>query len=224
MRVVSWNLQHGVPDPVGPPDLARAVDPLRALAADVYALQELDRGRGRTRWEHQGAFLADRLGGELVFARAKHRGWAAQGNALVVRGEVVASERLRLPGSGEIRVATLALVVVGGGRWSVATAHLSLDRDTARNQLGAVADALSGWPPPRVLVGDLNLQPDLVEPVASAAGHRLVEGPSTVNARKTPDRRIDHVLVQGAAIIASGVAKMPVSDHLAVWADLARPT
>jgi endonuclease/exonuclease/phosphatase family metal-dependent hydrolase len=221
---VSWNLQHGVPDPVGPPDLARAVNPLRALAADVYALQELDRGRVRTRWEHQGALVADGLDGELVFARAKHRGWAAQGNALVVRGEVVASERLRLPGSGELRVATLAIIVVCGARWTVATAHLSLHRETAQHQLHAVMDTLTDWPPPRVLIGDLNLQPDLVEPVANTTGYHLVDGPCTVNARKKPDRRIDHVLVQGAMVIASGVAKLPVSDHLAVWADLARAT
>ena len=70
VRIVSWNLQHGVPDPVARPALARAVPPLRELVGDVYALQELDRGRVRTRFAHQAADLAEALEGELVWARA----------------------------------------------------------------------------------------------------------------------------------------------------------
>lgn len=221
MRVVTWNLQHGVPDPKGPPDLARGLEPLWALAADIYALQELDRGRCRTRFAHQAAVIADHLGGALLWAPAKHRLWAAQGNALVVRGRIVESDVVRLPGGGERRVAALALVVVRGKRWSVATAHLSLDHAIAQRQLRATLDALADHPEPRVLMGDLNLVPALVEPMTSAAGFKLVDGPFTINARKTPNRRLDHVLLRGAVTTEAGVTKMPVSDHLAVWADLA---
>lgn len=221
MRVVTWNLQHGVPDPKGPPDLARAVEPLRALGADVYALQELDRGRWRTRCAHQAARLADALGGELAWARAKHHLWGSQANALVVRGEIVAREVVVLPEGGERRVALLALVVAGGRRWSLATTHLSLDTATAERQLRAVLEALDHWPAPRVVMGDLNLAPGWVAPAAEAAGYHVVPGPATVDARRTPDRRLDHLLLSGVTAGDSGVAKLPVSDHLAVWADLA---
>jgi len=51
-------------------------------------------------------------------------------------------------------------------------------------------------------------------------GYALVDGPPSVDARRTPTRRLDHILVQGATVVASGVAKLPVSDHLAVWVDL----
>lgn len=220
MRVATWNLQHGVPDPKGPPDLARGLAPLRALDADIYALQELDRGRWRTRFAHQAVRLGDALGGEVLWAPAKHRLWAAQGNALIVRGQIVESDVVRLPGGGERRVAALALVVVRGERWSVATAHLSLDHAIAQRQLRATLEALADHPEPRVLMGDLNLVPALVEPVTTAAGYELVDGPFTINARKRPDRRLDHVLLQGAVATEAGVQKMPLSDHLAVWADL----
>ena len=120
MRVVSWNLQHGVPDPLGRSALARAVIPLVTLGADVYGFQELDRSRWRTRFEHQGALLAAALDGELVWARAKRWLWGAQANALVVRGEVDAREVLLLPGAGERRVAVLAHVTMDGTPWSLA--------------------------------------------------------------------------------------------------------
>jgi len=221
MRVVSSNLQHGVPDPVGRPDLPLAAAPLRALAGDVYAFQELDRGRWRTRWAHQGAQLADALGGELVWARAKHWLWAGQANALVVCGTVVHREVLALPGPGERRIAILAEIVVRGARWLVATAHLSLDPLIAELQLEVTLAALSRGPGPHILLGDLNLRSERIAPVAAPAGFTLLDGPDTINARTGLNRRLDHVLTRGAAVTASGVQKLPVSDHLAVWADLA---
>jgi len=221
MRVVTWNLQHGVPDPKGPPDLSRGLLPLRALVADIYALQELDRRSCRTRFAHQAGVIADHLGGALLWAPAKHRLWAVQGNALVVRGQIVDSDVVRLPGGGERRVAALAIADVRGTRWSVATAHLSLDHAIAQRQLRATLDALADHPEPRVLMGDLNRVPTLLEPVTNAAGYELVDGPFTINARKIPDRRLDHVLLQGVVTTGAGVTKMPLSDHLAVWADLA---
>jgi endonuclease/exonuclease/phosphatase family metal-dependent hydrolase len=221
VRIVSSNLQHGVPDPIGRPALKRAVSPLRALAADVYAFQELDRGRWRTRLQHQGARLAEALDGELVWARAKHWLWASQANALVVRGEVVGHEVVTLPGPGERRVAILATVVVRGARWSLATTHLSLEPRVATRQLEVTLDGLADRPPPHVLVGDLNLLPERVGSVAAAVGWTMLDGPHTINARTGLNRRLDHVLLHGAHVLDSGVHKLPVSDHLAVWADLA---
>ena len=220
MRVATSNLQHGIPDPVGRPALGRAVAPLRKLAADVYALQELDHRRRRTRFTHQGAVLADALEGELVWSRAKRGLWGAQANALVVRGEADAPEVLLLPGPGERRIAVVARVVVDDAPWSVATTHLALAPAVADRQLETVLDALAARPRPLVLIGDLNLRPERVALVAARTGFTLLEGPPTVNARTRPDRRLDHVLVQGARIIDSGVTKLPVSDHLTVWADL----
>jgi len=220
MRVVSSNLQHGVPDPIGRPALGRAVAPLRGLSADVYGFQELDRGRFRTRFRHQGEVLAKALGGELLWARAKRRLWAAQANALVVRGEVRGHEVIRLPGPGERRVALLATVVVGGEPWSIATTHLSLVPGAAVRQLQTVLDALDELPLPHVLMGDLNLRPERVAQVAAATGWTLLAGPDTINARTGVNRRLDHVLFHGAVVTDGGVTKLPVSDHLAVWADL----
>lgn len=220
MRVVSANLQHGVPDPVGMPRLTRAEAPLRELAGDVYALQELDHRRIRTRFVDQGERLARALGGELVWALAKRMELGGQANALVVHGEVVEREVVVLPGEGERRVLLLAVVGVDAQRWTIGTTHLSLDGSSARRQLGVCLDALTTRPNPWVLLGDLNLQPPAVEPIAQEHGFVVVDGPPTHSARRTPDRRLDHILTKGCTVTASGVAKLPVSDHLAIWADL----
>jgi endonuclease/exonuclease/phosphatase family metal-dependent hydrolase len=220
VRVVSANLQHGVPDPVGRARLALAEGPLRDLAADVYGLQELDHRRVRTRFADQGQQLARALAGDLVWSLAKRMELGGQANALVVRGEVVEREVVALPGGGERRVLVLAVVVVDGERWTVGTTHLSLGTATARAQLDVCLESLTSRPAPWVLVGDLNLQPPDVAPIATEHGFDLVHGPPTHSARRTPDRRLDHVLTKGCRVSGSGVQKLPVSDHLAVWADL----
>jgi len=156
----------------------------------------------------------------VVWAKAKHWLWASQGNALVVRGEVLESEVVVLPGEGERRVAIVASLGVAGRRYSVATTHLSLDPAVARRQLRVALGALSERPKPWVLAGDCNLLPAQVERLADVAGFDLVDGAFTVNARTRPNRRLDHVLLDGTSATASGVTKLPCSDHLAVWADV----
>ncbi len=220
MRIVSWNLQHGVPDPKGPPALALAVPGLEDLAADVYAFQELDRWNPRTRFANQAAGLGEALGGQVVWGRAKRWLWASQGNALVVRGEALESDVVVLPGEGERRVAVVASVGVAGWRWSVATTHLSLDPAVARRQLRVVLAAVAERQKPWVLLGDLNLLPAQIEHLAEERGFDLVDGPFTVNARTRPNRRLDHILLSGPRVAASGTTKVPCSDHLAIWADL----
>jgi endonuclease/exonuclease/phosphatase family metal-dependent hydrolase len=104
----------------------------------------------------------------------------------------------------------------------VGTTHLSLQPAVAREQVGEALSLLITRPGPWVLVGDLNLEPPDVEPLAEAHGFDLLAGPETHSTRRTPTRRLDHVLTKGLNVTASGVEKLPVSDHLAVWADLSQ--
>jgi endonuclease/exonuclease/phosphatase family metal-dependent hydrolase len=221
MRVVTWNAQHGVVDPAGPPDLGRALADLGALGGDLVAVQELDRGRERSGRSDQPVAVAAALGGESVWAPALRRG-GEYGLALVVRGQVRGATVTRLPGGGEPRVAVLAEVEVDGERCSVAATHLSTRRRTAVAQLVAVLDALAARPAPRVLVGDLNLEPVDLLPWTTSEGYRLANGPPTHSTRADrPRRRIDHVAVQGDVVLGrSLVHRLPASDHLAVSVDL----
>ena len=133
------------------------------------------------------------------------------------------AEVIELPGGGEQRVAAVASVVTAGERWSVATAHLSLEPAVARRQLRVTLDALGERPKPWVLAGDLNLR-------AAPAGGRRRGG------RLRPPRRALHdQRAHGAEPPARPRPRRrcarrrravwpscPCSDHLAVWADLHR--
>ena len=126
-----------------------------------------------------------------------------------------------LPGEGERRVAIVASLGVAGRRYSVATTHLSLDPAVARRQLRVGARRAGPSGPSRgCWRATCNLLPAQVDRLADVAGFDLVDGAFTVNARTRPNRRLDHVLLDGASATASGVTKLPCSDHLAVWADV----
>jgi endonuclease/exonuclease/phosphatase family metal-dependent hydrolase len=164
--------------------------------------------------------LGEALGGEVLWARAKRVLWGSQANALIVCGEVLEFDVIELPGEGERRVAAVASIGAAGRRYTVATAHLALDPAVARRQLRTALAALAERSKPWVLAGDLNLLPAQVARLAEAAGYDLVEGEFTVNARTRPNRRLDHVLLNGVVETDSGTTKLPCSDHLAVWADV----
>ena len=105
-------------------------------------------------------------------------------------------------------------------RWTVGTTHLALRKEVARGQLDEALSLVITRPGPWILAGDLNLEPTDVAPIADEHGFDLLHGPFTHSARRRPTRRLDHILARGCRAAASGVVKLPVSDHLAVWADL----
>jgi endonuclease/exonuclease/phosphatase family metal-dependent hydrolase len=218
LRVATWNCQHGRPDPDALAGAAKTLD------VDVLAIQEVDRGSARVGGRDLAVAAQDAVGGSLVWAPALTlRGGGSYGNAVLVRGEVLQAETVRLPGRRRVepRVAALARVVVGGRAWSVAATHLSTRSDVADGQLVHLLDVLRRWPAPRVLLGDLNLQPGQLLPWLTAEGYRLGLGPPTFPARR-PARQIDHVAVagRGCTVRVLRVEALAVGDHCALVAEI----
>lgn len=220
LRIATWNCQHGHPDP------AKLAAAAATLDVDVLALQEVDRGSSRVDGRDLAIEAQEAYGGELVWARAvTMRGGGDYGHALLVRGDVrdpVVHPLLRFRG-GEQRVLLLAGVRVDGRWWSVAATHLTTRSSTAVEQLVQVLDLLGDRPGPRVLVGDLNLQPGQLLPWLSAEGYRLAAGPPTYPVDR-PRLSIDHVAVtgRGCTVTVTETRALPVGDHRAllteVWA------
>jgi endonuclease/exonuclease/phosphatase family metal-dependent hydrolase len=229
VRVATFNIRHGASDDdrVRPLTLARACG---ALQADVLGLQEVEQGRRRSWYVDQGLLVA-------TFTRARHVAgpairrsrWRAYGNGLVVRGRVGDVTVLDLPRGAERepRSAVLAQVRVRGVALSIAVTHLQhrpvrlrhLPHD-AEEQLRFVLDALVARPKPRVLLGDLNLQPMTAGPILEAAGFAVAEHGPTYPAAE-PRIQLDYIAVDGMQVRDVRVAgPAAVSDHRAVVADL----
>lgn len=137
----------------------------------------------------------------------------SDGIALRVRGRVEVVEEMRWPK----RVAILAKI----GGLSVATTHLENAAAVARDQLGALLARFATWPKPRVLLGDLNLTTLDVRDPLRAAGFTLVDGAPTEPAW-APRQRIDHIAVDGLAVVGERTVALAVSDHRAVVVEVGR--
>ena len=183
MRIVSWNLQHGVPDPVGRPALGarRARAARRWPPTSTRSRSSIAAGCGRGSRTRR-AVLAEALDGELLWARAKHRLWASQSNALVVRGEVLERRRRRAARRrGAARGGRWPRSGPPAERWSVATTHLSLEPGRRPPPAAGDARRAGGSGPSRGCwsVTSTCCPAQLARRCAEAAGYDLVDGPFT---------------------------------------------
>ncbi|MGH9000373.1 MAG: endonuclease/exonuclease/phosphatase family protein [Acidimicrobiia bacterium] len=222
MRVVTFNIKHGTnrSGSVDPAGLRRAC---AGFGADVLALQEVDRRALRSRLADQVSQVARATAMSSAFGEAARK-WAVRryGNALFCAGALSGVEVLPLPapGNGEFRVAVLASAELRDGKTlSVAATHLSFRKGEGPAQLAVVLEALARRPLPRVLLGDLNLGPEVVTPAVTAAGYALAPTGPTFPAG-APRARIDYVAVAGVEVLGASLPETGMSDHMPVVADL----
>jgi endonuclease/exonuclease/phosphatase family metal-dependent hydrolase len=235
-RVATWNIAGSRREGTGPVDLAAALAMVRALDADVLAVQEVDRHLSRSDRAHQARAIAEALGHDAWWAYAPalvgddfqplsgpDPGGAAYGTLLLSRLPLEEVEQLRFPpaGGGEQRTALVGTVLVGSHPVTVAAAHLSNKQGPNARQLRQLQAVLAARPAPRLLVGDLNL-PATALLVASRRGWPGSGRGRTIPSSR-PTRQLDHVLrhdpagllrPRGARVVAA-----PVSDHRALVVD-----
>ena len=178
------NLQHGVPDPVGPPGPRIAVGPLRAWPPTSGPSRSSTTGAGAPASPTRGVRCAEALDGELVWARAKH--CCGRPGQRAGRAGRAGRARGRRPPRRR-RAASVAVVRGrrGGGRaLAGGRTHLSLDRTVASRAAADGARTPDHAPGPVRPVGDLNLAPPSVvaaSPRRSATSCSTAR--STINAR-----------------------------------------
>ena len=223
LRLATFNVKHG-DDGNGGVDLRRLGAACAALSADVLAVQEVDRFSRRTGWRDEMRVMARATGMTAVFGEAARRRWRTYGNVLLARGPITDVEVIKLPrpSDGEQRVAIVARVAVNGVSLAVAATHLSFRAGEGAPQLAVVLDALARRDGPRVVLGDLNLGPEVVEPVLGAAGYRVAVTGATFPAG-SPRVRIDFVAVAGLDVVSASTPAAGISDHLPVVAEVATP-
>lgn len=237
-RIATFNLKHGAKTDgyMGNPDLV--AEACAEIDADILALQEVDRYIWRSRF----ADLVQRAVGDTYtqayFAQAMGANALAginpggqYGNALLVKGRIdnveeipVLDDYIRLKIGNrryeivrEPRNAILADVYVGGHKIAVAATHLG--GKARQQQLSDVVAPLDLRPGSRILMGDLNTERKNTRAWLGSTSLTLVESPPTCPAPE-PKRSIDHIATHGLVVHSIEARILPVSDHLALIADV----
>ncbi len=194
---------------------------------DIVGLQEADPGSLRSGFTNQTHYLAERAG-FAYWSQQPNRDvgrLASSANGLLSRLPPSRIETHALPGRIKGRGLLLASFGDGHDALTVAIAHLSLGRQSRRDQIACIADLLSHRRN-AVLMGDFNCDPDNADMQALYQRTQL-QPPGccvpTFPAWK-PERAIDHLLVTPALHITR-LAAVPAahSDHLALSAELDVP-
>ncbi|HET8882269.1 MAG TPA: endonuclease/exonuclease/phosphatase family protein [Solimonas sp.] len=242
LRVLTLNIQVGMQTAhyghyvtsawrhVLPSPRVRAnLDRIAELAAgfDLVALQEADAGSLRTAQLNQVEYLAGRAGfAHWQVAVNRNLGPFAQHClGFLSRHPLQAVQHHALPGRVRGRGALAATIAPPGhAPLRVIVTHLALSRASRRRQL----DHLARIAPAGVellMLGDLNCEADelLQHTLLRERALRPVDGAPTFPSWK-PQRRLDHILATpGLDVSRCHVVPTPLSDHLAVAAELGLP-
>jgi endonuclease/exonuclease/phosphatase family metal-dependent hydrolase len=117
------------------------------------------------------------------------------------------------------RVALAAVIVGPDGPFTVIGTHLSFVPGWNVRQLRAIVRWAAGMPPPRILLGDLNLLGRL--PSAISRWRQLARVPTFPSWR--PRVQWDHALADGfinGTVQSVSVHRLSISDHAALTVDL----
>ncbi|MFA8444223.1 endonuclease/exonuclease/phosphatase family protein [Yoonia sp.] len=222
VRIASYNIRkaRGLD---GRRDPGRVIDVINGLGADVIALQEADRRLGDRPTALPKDLIARATDFELVPLATNDVSLGWHGNAMLVRRgvKVESFARIRLPGV-EPRGAVAVKLADGP---TVIGVHLGLLRNSRRQQL-AVLNARAEAATNAVMIGDMNEW-------AKTRGFEPLEGrfalysPGRSFHAARPIAALDrvalsHDLTLTNAGVDEGMRAKRASDHLPIWADVAR--
>jgi endonuclease/exonuclease/phosphatase family metal-dependent hydrolase len=159
-RVATYNIHkcRGMDGRIHPERIARV---LRALHADVYALQEVVSMPGAGREQHQALYFAEELGMYCVKGVNRSHQGGSYGNVVLSRFPVLSSANIDISVAGRERRGVLrADVEIGGRVIHFFNTHLGTGFLERRRQAARLTDAdllrATNLEGPRILMGDLN--------------------------------------------------------------------
>jgi endonuclease/exonuclease/phosphatase family metal-dependent hydrolase len=208
LRVATFNIRHGRALG-GALRLERTAKVIRALEADVVALQEVDRGLVRSGRTDQVAVLGELTGMSFGFGPTLRRSRGSFGIALGATHPVDGRFELLAPEAGRRRHGVLTATL---GGVTLAATHLSTQARARSLELEALAKIIGVLPGTVIVAGDLNAPARSLQPLAGLGlrGRRRGTWPSWL-----PLWQRDHVLVgPGARIASARTMRTAASDHL----------
>lgn len=196
---------------------------------DLVGINEAHRNTWQSRFHDHTQELARRTGMSVVFGRSYRFAGGDFGNAVLARGQILASDVHKLPGTGEPRSLLETKVRVNGGIVEFYVTHLaawaSLGRKTRDLQLQCVGDHLRASAHPFILAGDLNAPPNSSEIAKFLAGNVMqFAGDPQTPTHRVMEERLDYILAdRGWTVRGSRVLDDGPSDHRPVIAELIHP-
>lgn len=230
-RVATWNI-HSCVGSDGRYDVARVVDVLASLEADIIGLQEVDWRRPAEGGGEAFDFIASRLGMASIEGPNLHDHRGRYGNGLLTRFDVRTVQQISLSYTGrEPRGAIDATLTCDGATIRVFVTHLGLKYRERRQQVQTLCEAAAAGNEvcPTVLLGDMNewISARLIRNAFTPSPFsRMVSGPSFPS--RWPCFPLDCILmapfplhVRGGVFRSEDARK--ASDHLPVFADIEWP-
>ena len=193
--MATWNIQAARSAP-----LDEIAAELRAMQADVMALQEVDHLARRSGFIDQAHALATALSAHFVFAASIKWDGGDYGLALLSRWPLVAVQRHRLEQSeyGEPRIVLEVTVCANGRPLRVLNHHAAIG---SRSRLSGLARLRELAAPHMkrgiVVLGDFNEEPT-APGIRSLLDAGLVDVGAEQNAPTTGGGRIDYLLLDAA--------------------------
>lgn len=239
LRVMTFNIHAGIGTD-GRYDLERVAALVTAQEPDLLGLQEVDRHYDtRSAFEDQPARLAELTGllssfGPTIARNAPSEGAPRReyGNLILSRFPISSSCSTALPSTLEERALLEVVVDLGVGvPLTFFDIHLGLGTGSLERAPQALAAAarVDAAAPPRILVGDANVQPPSEELVPlfdrlADVWPEVGSGEGATIPSDAPRWRIDLVLVERVMRpLRAWTIATDASDHLPVVCDVAVP-
>ena len=220
LRVVSYNIRHG--HDVNH-DMSQLAADVLTVGADVVGLQEVDVGTSRVHGRDTLSELAKALGWEhYAFCRAIDFAGGEYGTAVLSRFPIRSFTVTKLPSEGarETRSVGHAILDADGERVDFFNTHLCCESAELRapqfDALAALTKAFPGY----VLTGDFNTA-DLG--CFAVFDHVSLANPNRYPTFPASGEGIDNIVCDAPwHITDTGVLQNHHSDHLLLWAEIAK--
>jgi len=199
---------------------------IRKYDPDIVGINEAHRGTWQARFGDHVEQLRLLTGMNVVFGRSYTFLGGDFGNAVLTKGDIVASDVKKLPGTGEPRTLLDTIVRINGGVIEFyvthTTAWASIGRATRTDQLQCVNAHVLASSHPYILTGDLNAPPDTPEMMKFLGSNTLkLAGDPKTPTHRVMEQRLDYILADpGWTVRSARVLDDGPSDHRPVLAEL----
>lgn len=229
LRVMTFNIEGHATFLRGDEHIEEIAATIRKYDPDVVGINEAHRGTWQARFGDHTAALRRLTGMNVVFGRSFGFLGGHFGNAILAKGQIVASDLHELPGTGEPRTLLEALIRTNGGLVQFYVTHTAawaaLSREAREQQLRCINAHVRASGHPYVVTGDLNAPPESPEMVQFLSANVLkFAGDPRASTHRIMGQRLDYILADpGWQVVSAQVLDDGPSDHRPVLAELAHP-